>query len=720
MKNIFDFRNFNRVAVLIILLSLIIGIFTSFQRANVESDYKNVEISLDYDEMNKFAKQTDTDLSFWLKKFSELGAQSVLLPEETINTLINEGNEVNRYFLNDLLNDIRWEDIVPEQLADDIKDGKITNDDVIIGVKDLNVYDYIIDGLNLRYPVDIFELYESNNVKFIVLFGVASDSYYGSSQTVYSSSGDSVTTQKKMVDSRLLNIGIGYSKEKINLIKECGLDIILRPVNYSRYTDKLVDAYKYENERYGIKPRVYVVNGKEVLGYPDNLNLMSTYMNENDIKSVLIETGNQRENIEQKGLKELITDTKYNTARAFTMWNWIRLKYQAYGYEGAEEIENSIYRAVTERNIRLVVFKPFFEDNNIYLTDVAEYERTFKSLSDRLSQHGMSYGPAGSMVDFHIGNTRLGVLCVGVAVACVFLFNNVLSIRNMFGKVLYGLSLFAFFAPFVARGLSQTVFPFFAAIAYSGIAIYYFMSMIKKIKQSNKKLGYTQLIIKSCIILVTSCIISIGGAICVVSILSDITYMLELNIFRGVKLAQLVPFMIFILILLLQYINDASKDNSRLKDVIEPIGKLLNANVKIYYVLLAGILMIAGYIYIARTGHETNVQASQLELMVRNFLENILIARPRSKEFLIAFPALFAAVFAANRKIPLLTELCMLASAIGTSSIINTFCHIRTPLYLSIDRTLISMLFGIIIGCIVIIILDILYKIYFKLQERLK
>jgi len=62
----------------------------------------------------------------------------------------------------------------------------------------------------------------------------------------------------------------------------------------------------------------------------------------------------------------------------------------------------------------------------------------------------------------------------------------------------------------------------------------------------------------------------------------------------------------------------------------------------------------------------------------------------------------------------------MLASAIGTSSVINTFSHLRTPIYLSLARTILGTVFGIIIGCVVILLMNYIYGLHKKIQERLK
>ncbi len=719
MKKLMSYSNFNRAAIIFIALCLLVALYTGFQRMKVENDYKTVEISLDYEEMVKFTDSTDADLKFWLNKFKSLGAESITIQEETINTLIDMDYDVKTFIVSELSQTLYWEKEFPADLADDIKGKKLSNNDGILRIGDKDIYEYIIKGLSLRYPDDFYKVYESETDNYIVLSGMVDDIYYGAKERIFNVFGDMIYETKKVADSRLFNIGIGYSDEKINLAKECGLDIILRPLNYPRFTEKLVDAYKSENEKYGLNPRLYIVNGKEVLAYPNNKFDLEEYLRENNVMPVLIEASNQRENIESKGLAELVSRLNYNTVRGFTMWDWIRQKYKAYGYDGAEEIENSIYRAVTERNIRFVLFKPFYEGTDKYLTDIAEYERSFNSLKERLEPHQMKLGKANSITEFHIGNLRLAILCLGVAIASVYLFNGVFKLHNNIGKILYLISLGAFLAPYVSRGLSEKLFALCAAIAFSGLAVYYFMTMIKKIKMSKKDLTTSKMIISSSIVMVISCLISLAGAAFIVAILSDVRYMVELDIFRGVKIAQLLPFGIYLLILILQFINDNITDNT-LKTIVSPIGKVLNADIKVYYILLAGILGVIGYIYIARTGHETNVQPADLELVVRNFLENILIARPRTKEFLMAFPAIFAAVYAANKKIPFATEAFMLIAVIGTSSIINTFCHIRTPLYLSIDRTLISMAFGIIIGAAAIIVLNAVYKIIINVQERLR
>jgi len=402
------------------------------------------------------------------------------------------------------------------------------------------------------------------------------------------------------------------------------------------------------------------------------------------------------------------------------MWDYVRERTKYYNYEGAEEIENTMFRAISERNIRVIYFKPFFEEvgSTRYLTDADEYERTLTGLEKRLEDQNIKLGAAEPIKEFHIGAKRLSLLTFGITLAAVFLFIKMFNIKNKYFNLLYLAAIPGAVVPLIMRNLAEKGFSFVAAVAFSGLAIYYFMVNIKQIFDSSKSYSNVQLMIKSSIILIVSVAISLIGAVFVDSMLCDVKYMLEMDIFRGVKAAQIIPFMIFIIIYLVYFIN---KDNENtFKNIISIVKKVLNKDIKIYYAILAGIIGIVGYVYISRTGHETNLQPSNIEMIFRNFMENELLARPRTKEFLIAFPAIFAAVFAAYKKSDFLTGIFMLAAAIGTSSVINTFSHLRTPIYLSFARTILGTGFGIIIGCVVILLMNYIYGLHKKIQERLK
>jgi len=117
-------------------------------------------------------------------------------------------------------------------------------------------------------------------------------------------------------------------------------------------------------------------------------------------------------------------------------------------------------------------------------------------------------------------------------------------------------------------------------------------------------------------------------------------------------------------------------------------------------VAILGFLLIAGYVYIARTGHEGSLQPSEIEMIIRNILEEKLLVRPRTKEFTVAFPALILGAYIASLKYKSLIFISGLAAVIGQTSIVNTFSHLRTPVVVSFIRSLYSLAAGTIFAAI--------------------
>ena len=82
------------------------------------------------------------------------------------------------------------------------------------------------------------------------------------------------------------------------------------------------------------------------------------------------------------------------------------------------------------------------------------------------------------------------------------------------------------------------------------------------------------------------------------------------------------------------------------------------------------------------------------EIFVREWLENCFYVRPRFKEFLLGQPALFLGLVY-NQKWLLLVGL------VGQISVMNTFAHFHTPLWLSILRTLVGIFLGLGLGVVI-------------------
>jgi hypothetical protein len=125
------------------------------------------------------------------------------------------------------------------------------------------------------------------------------------------------------------------------------------------------------------------------------------------------------------------------------------------------------------------------------------------------------------------------------------------------------------------------------------------------------------------------------------------------------------------------------------------IKTMLDGNVR-RIEILAGFLMVALIAYfLIRTGNAGTAWKAGWEQGLRDRLEDLLIARPRFKEFAIGYPLLILGLQSQKERIGrLLVGLGM----IGPISMVNTFCHLHSPLYLALWRSANGILLGAVFG----------------------
>lgn len=416
----------------------------------------------------------------------------------------------------------------------------------------------------------------------------------------------------------------------------------------------------------------------------------------------------------QSGIAAVAEATDYNTVRVFSMWDYIQFRYAYYGYEDAGEIENALYRAIVERNIRIIYFKPIkqTDDYHVYVTDPDVYRDLFEGLNHRLAAHSITPGRASVMKNYQVPSLAMLVLGLGAGFGGVLLLDTFLPMRRKWTLLLAAAAAVCVAGAWLVLPNSFRLLASFAsATVFACLAAAFFLMAAKQTGNrldAGADLG--KILPRAVGILAGAVAISLAGAVMTAAPLSSSDFMLELGIFRGVKAAQLLPLAFFCL-LFLSYYGLFEKD--RVSNRLQPrdILTVLKWNLPVWALVLLAAVGLVGYYYLARTGHETGVAVSDLEIIFRNDLENLLLARPRTKEFLVAFPCIMLAVYCAVRRLPFWTALFGLAGTIGLTSVCNTFMHIRTPLYLGFIRTAYSLILGIVLGAVYIAVFELLLRL---------
>ena len=125
-----------------------------------------------------------------------------------------------------------------------------------------------------------------------------------------------------------------------------------------------------------------------------------------------------------------------------------------------------------------------------------------------------------------------------------------------------------------------------------------------------------------------------------------------------------------------------------------PAGQRVPAPLILLMVLCVAATLV---VMVLRSG-DYMIPVARLEIVVRDWLELHLYARPRTKEMLIAFPMLALFLAAADRRTPQLELLLAVLAQVGSVSVVNSFCHIFTPVHVSLIRTLLGAGIGLVIG----------------------
>jgi uncharacterized protein DUF5693 len=115
-----------------------------------------------------------------------------------------------------------------------------------------------------------------------------------------------------------------------------------------------------------------------------------------------------------------------------------------------------------------------------------------------------------------------------------------------------------------------------------------------------------------------------------------------------------------------------------------------------WYVLIGGLVLLAGAYYVLRSGNSG--VAPGIELRLRDVLDETLYSRPRFKEAFLGYPAL---VLAAGLRSRWRWGFAVLA-AVGTAGTVDTFAHFHTPLAVSLLRTGYALVIGLALGLVVL------------------
>lgn len=363
--------------------------------------------------------------------------------------------------------------------------------------------------------------------------------------------------------------------------------------------------------------------------------------------------------------------------------------FDAYSYhwqmqEPATENENILFRAIADRGMRLIILTPLVDESKTIVTDFSAYTDLMSGLKQRCLDRGITIGKDFSSMNAPVTNPPLVAGTLLLLAVVFFLFISLLLplTRKYEYIILSLLTVGAFGAALVLTSLAQKLGAFGASLVFACYAAL----LLVRISQNKTK---RNLFVRFSLSLLSMLAIGLSGGFYISALLGTRPYMMQFEIFSGVKISQLFPIAFCGLVLAYVLFNKkarSERDNSN--------------KLPIPLIVFMGVCVIAALIILVLRSGDNMLPVSNLEINFRNWLEYVLYTRPRTKEMFLAFPALALYIVASDRKFPIFQLPLGVLASIGACSVINTFCHIFTPVHVSFIRTLLSAVIGFVIGII--------------------
>lgn len=694
-------HRYNPVLIAVIVVGLISALWLNWQRHKVEQANNTVELAMEYEGLRKLAILQGLPEDQVLRDFQRAGINSLMLFDTTLERLTKKG-EIYSTTTEELRKATSLG--ADKGVFAAIPAAKLTRNAAFVAAgSNPAVLTDVLEDLVLRYGQDRVELVSSEPQIIRVV---------GSTELLPDGKFDE--------PHGLLQAPLGLPVRDMQKLADMGFELIVRPQNYINVREEQIDSIFKRIDKAGVKVHALMPCGKETVGYPDKVEYLGKKLREHDMTLVMLEHYTQLRFAQIDGLIPLAEFNNYKAARSYVI-------------DGVEQKKISVATALhrwaltdEERNIRVNYIRPFLlpvEGKDIMQINL-QYVRDIKA---NVEARGYTIGQAGVFHDLgsdaafapYFPAKTMWLPLVLAIVAGVVLYGSLLF--NWSSKT--ELALWAVLAAvgcgllMLGRGLlTRQLLALAAASVFPVLSMSFMMKLWDKNNTSNN--GLVKIIWQAMWQLALAIALSLVGAAFLSAILTDSRFLLEIDIYRGVKLTFILPVVLTAVLYLKRY-DMLQVVGKGAKSLLQKLNSLLDTGLTFKHVAVLFVFLFIAFYFVGRSGHTGGVPVPAIELKMRAFLEQMMYARPREKEFMIGHPAFFLTVLAVYKCAPRWWQFVLVCGAvIGQGSLVQTFCHMRTPVVMSFVRALDGYAVGIIFGIVSILGVSLLLFLGEKLQRR--
>lgn len=706
-------QRYNPVLVGLVIVAFCMALWLVHTRYRVEKQNDTVEQVADYQAVLMMAQRDGLDAKTLLHKFKDAGITTLVVYDTTLERLDREG---------------RLAAAPGSELAhaapgawhgafDALLQGGTVRPDAVYVARgaDGTAWQETMEDLRLRYGTDRIRTVAGGVVEVL---------------------GDDRLLQVPDYRSQtpLMQAPLGLSTEELKAVQDAGFYVAVRTQNYLPVREEALHSMFRRIDASGAKVTSYIPCGSEVVGFPDKIQVMADELTKRNIRLGLLEHVTQLQFTKFDGLDPLLRAVDYNAPRVYNIdalenskllmpdalrrWaladeerniriNYIRFFNKPQGSLSVERLNLSYVQQITEsvkaRGFRTGVATVL---QNPYGAQVLNSDGTLKRTENGAPVFGGAYFPS----PYFFLVTALG----GLAALALYLrlICRRFTMPYQLGLVVLGMVVTAATLLFGRGLLMRQMLALVTASVFPVLSISVILRIWDEIRGDGTS---TPAILGNALWqLALAVAISLVGATLNAAIMGDNRFFLEADIYRGVKATFVLPVVLTLLLFLSEYdiFHCGGKAVAeRPASALGQIVRVCRTRISLYHLVILGALLFAAYIFVGRSGHTDGVPVPALEIKLRVFLEQVMYARPREKEFMIGHPAFFLAAFAAYRKAPAwLRMVLVLGAVIGQGSLVQTFCHMRTPAIMSYIRALDGYVLGAVLGVIAVILVSLLYR----------
>ena len=658
-----------RCAAVLVLIAVVCSLYVGASRVQAEQSYKNVNLSVHEADIRSLANANGKNMDAMLELLAENGVSQVLFKESTIASLENAGDVV--VALGPAVQTLSVADSLPADLP----------------ISETNYY-VVVTNDAWRDQV-LTELPEK------IRGAVAYDDGELGVVTVPTSI-EATASNQSSAKLAFSATGVGFDQEWLDTVANAGFGIIAQVSSWEDPTDASLELLA-EDIKSIPNLQMLMFNDKYIPGYPEEEDIETFYQLLLDEDENFIAPLGQIEFNDQQGFNTLAKLADKNVVRLHTISNEEMSTFEG---DSGEEMEAGIVEALDrwdlaarERNMRALLVRFFSIDNpGAYFDTNMAY---LNAINTDLQDKGFNVG--GEVQEMPALDIPAAVrLVIGLGICAGFMLMLMEIGFRRIALAGFVLSLVGWLGMYVLnQTLAMQLMALASVIEFPILSCLLFLPP-KKDLSLPKAIGQMLLL----------CLVSWIGAVLMVGMLSDKAFMLKLSSFVGVKIAHVIPIVVVPFVL---YIVRDKKPFTLCKN-------LLNKALDYKWAVVFAVVAMALFIYVSRTGNEGG-QISGLEAAMRQFLNDTMGVRPRSKEFLIGYPAtILYLMYAAKR--PVLWVL-TIPLVIGQVSLVNTYAHIHTPLLIALQRSLNGLILGIVVAVIAVLLVKLGIRIFRWATDKL-